>query len=316
LPTIEPGAEPHSGLARWWVYQRERFPVVAHGLLIAAFSSSAVSYSAMLRGSRSFPSWQPLVGAFVSSFLFFLLLRICDEFKDAEDDARYRPYRPVPRGLVTLRELGVLAVLCGVVQAALAIWLLPGLLPLLILVWCWLGLMSREFFISNWLRKHPVHYLWTHMLVLPVIDFYVSAWDWAPSGHPQGALAWLLGVSFFNGVVIEIGRKTRVPIDEEPGVETYSSLWGPGTAVRIWLAAMAVTAVLAAGAAYRIHFLQPIAILAGALIVAALACARSFRGSPVTGRGKLIENMAGIWSLLLYTGVGVIPMIYRAWGGQ
>ena len=33
---------------RWWTYQRERFPVFAHGSLIAAFSFSAVSYSASL----------------------------------------------------------------------------------------------------------------------------------------------------------------------------------------------------------------------------------------------------------------------------
>ena len=34
---------------RWWVYQRERFPIFAHGLLIAAFSFSAVSFSMLLR---------------------------------------------------------------------------------------------------------------------------------------------------------------------------------------------------------------------------------------------------------------------------
>jgi len=35
---------------RWWAYQRERFPVVAHGVLIAAFSISAVAYTGILRG--------------------------------------------------------------------------------------------------------------------------------------------------------------------------------------------------------------------------------------------------------------------------
>ena len=40
------------GLARWWVYQRERFPLVAHAPLIAAFSSAAVCLSALLRGEH------------------------------------------------------------------------------------------------------------------------------------------------------------------------------------------------------------------------------------------------------------------------
>ena len=34
-----------------------------------------------------------------------LQLRLADEFKDFEEDSRYRPYRPVPRGLVSLRDL-------------------------------------------------------------------------------------------------------------------------------------------------------------------------------------------------------------------
>ena len=61
---------------------------------------------APVRGEDSWPEWRGLVVAFVTCFLFFLQLRIADEFKDFEEDTRYRPYRPVPRGLVTLRELG------------------------------------------------------------------------------------------------------------------------------------------------------------------------------------------------------------------
>ena len=103
---------------RWWVYQRERFPVVAHGVLIAAFSFSAVSFSRLLRGDVTLPSPATAATAFVTAFLFFLQLRLADEFKDFEEDSRYRPYRPVPRGLVTLRELGVLWALTAAVHSA------------------------------------------------------------------------------------------------------------------------------------------------------------------------------------------------------
>jgi hypothetical protein len=37
---------------RWWIYQRERFPLLAHSPVIAAFSLSAVSYSALVRGTH------------------------------------------------------------------------------------------------------------------------------------------------------------------------------------------------------------------------------------------------------------------------
>src|SRR5580658_10731690 len=110
---------------RWWIYQRERFPVFAHTPIIAAFSLSAVSYSALIRGAHHLPAWQPCVVAFASSFLFFLQLRIADEFKDFEEDSRYRPYRAVPRGLVTLRELGVLGAGAAAIQLVLGLALDP-----------------------------------------------------------------------------------------------------------------------------------------------------------------------------------------------
>ena len=94
-----PPAAPPPFFRRWWTYQRERFPLAAHGPLIAAFSFCAVSYSRMLRGETGLPPWPALLTAFVICLLFFLQLRIADEFKDIEEDTRWRPYRAVPRGL-------------------------------------------------------------------------------------------------------------------------------------------------------------------------------------------------------------------------
>ena len=36
---------------RWWIYQKERFPLLAHGPLIFAFSACAVAFSSLLRGA-------------------------------------------------------------------------------------------------------------------------------------------------------------------------------------------------------------------------------------------------------------------------
>src|SRR5438128_368969 len=156
-------------LKRWWVYQRERFPILAHGLLIAAFSFSAVCFSALLRGQVVLPSATTVTVAFGTAFLFFLQLRIADEFKDFEEDSSYRPYRPVPRGLVSLRELGVLGLLAALLQLGLALYLQPSLLLLLALVWTYLALMSKEFFIGRWLKAHPIPYLISHMVIIPLV---------------------------------------------------------------------------------------------------------------------------------------------------
>ncbi len=307
---------------RWWIYQRERFPILAHGPLIAAFSFSAVSYSALLRAQQillapttlSVPPERAIV-AFASAFLFFLQLRIADEWKDFEEDARHRPYRPVPRGLVTLRELAILGVAAALMQLALALWLQPALALLLAGVWLYLGLMSREFFIRRWLKLHPLTYLWTHMLIIPLIDGYATACDWLAAGHaPPRGLEWFLLVSFCNGTVLEIGRKIRAPQDEEAGVETYSVLWGRGGAVAAWLAALVLTAACAAMAAREIGFLAPLGGLLFVMLLLAGIVAARFLQQPQSRRAKMFDAMSALWTLLMYLGLGAVPLALRARG--
>jgi 4-hydroxybenzoate polyprenyltransferase len=302
-------------MTRWIAYQRERFPLLAHGPLVAAFSVSAVSFSRLVRGEPGFPPAAPLVVAFATALIFFLQLRIADEFKDFEDDARYRPYRPVPRGLVTLRELGWVGVGGAAVQLALALWLHPPLVALLVIAWAYLALMSREFFAAAWLREHPAVYMASHMVIIPLIDLYATACDWLPVRRwPPDGLIWFLLVSYANGIVVEIGRKTRAPADEETGVETYSSAWGLPTAVGVWLAALVVTALIAWQAARQIGFAVPVAGLLVVLIgLAALASLRLLRRR-AAGDGKALEIAAGVWTLLMYLSLGAIPALLASRG--
>jgi 4-hydroxybenzoate polyprenyltransferase len=297
---------------RWWIYQRERFPLLSHGLLIAVFACSTVSFSLLARGVVRVPPVPALLVAVLSAFGFFVQMRIADEFKDAADDARYRPYRPVPRGLVTLRELGHIALFAALAQSMLALWLSPRLLPLLLLVWGYLLLMTKEFFAPRWLRAHPITYMWTHMLILPLIDLYATACDWRAAGvaAPVG-LAALLAVSFWNGFGLEIGRKVRAPGDEEPGVETYSALWGRSRAIAAWCGVLLVTAACALAAAGAIQFVAPVAVVLTALLAVAGTVAERFLRHPVTARAKAVELTAGIWTLLLYLSLGAVPLAIR-----
>jgi 4-hydroxybenzoate polyprenyltransferase len=308
-PTTTANQRP-APLARWWIYQRERFPVFAHGPLIAAFSSSAVAFSFLLRGGQGLPAAPSFLVAFCSSFLFFLQLRIADEFKDHEEDARYRPYRPVPRGLVSLNELRVLGLGAAAVQAALALWLQPALLFLLVVAWLYLALMSCEFFARDWLKARPFTYMWTHMLIMPLIDGYATACEWLPTnGAPPHGLEPFLLVSFFNGIVLEIGRKTRAPQDEETSVETYSALWGYSKAATAWLMALVVTALVAWWCAAQIHFEQVVAVVLGTLLFMAFLVGILFMRQPQKKVAQLIEVTSAIWTLLMYLFLGTIPLL-------
>lgn len=303
-------------VSRWWVYQRERFPFAAHGPLIAAFSFSAVAYSSMLRGEAALPSLNIWLVAFITSLTFFLQLRIADEFKDFEEDSRYRPYRPVPSGLVKLHELGIVGLCAALLQLALAIWLYWPLVFLLLITWLYLALMSHEFFARDWLKQRPFTYMWTHMLIMPLIDLYATACDWLVADMslekmPDG-LHWFLIVSFFNGVVLEIGRKIRAPGDEEEGVETYSALWGRGRAVAVWLCALMLTALSAGMAAWQIDFLWPVVTMLLLLLAVAAFTGRRFLANPALGAGKRFEALAGVWTLGMYLSLGAAPLLWRA----
>jgi 4-hydroxybenzoate polyprenyltransferase len=113
---------------RWWVYQRERFPLGRHAVL-----TGAVCFGVMSASMPEGAGWGLTVAAraavaFAVVLLLFLQLRIADEFKDAADDLRCRPQRPVPRGLVTLAELRRIGVAAAVLQAGLVAAAGPRLL--------------------------------------------------------------------------------------------------------------------------------------------------------------------------------------------
>ena len=295
-------------LSRLWIYQKERFPLAGYLPLVAAFTFSAASYSRICRGGEGFVPWTRLIAGIATSFGIFLLLRLFDEFKDAEDDAAYRPYRPVPRGLVTLRELGRLIVLVIAAMILLNALLMPVMLPALALALGYILIMWREFFVREWLRRHPVVYMVTHMMIMPLTDFYTTGLDWmnARAAMPRGLFLFLT-VTFLNGCVIEIGRKIRNPKDEEKGVETYSYLWGPNRAVCIWLGILTFTAVLAyLCCAYAGYGLPALPFLA----LCWIGCAAPGVMFWKTGRyGPKIETAAGIWTLCMYLLIGGVPML-------
>ena len=298
--------------ARMWEYQAERFPVFKHGMLIVAFGASAVCLSALLRGGAPNP-WAVLVAVLVL-FGFFFQLRVADEHKDNEDDTKFRPERPVPRGLVKLAELRGVAIAVGVAQVALTLWLDWRLIVPLLLVWGWMAVMTKEFFVPEWLKKRPLIYMISHMAIMPLIDLYATACDWLPAGDGGHAgfgltLGAFLLLSLVNGSVIEIARKCWAPESEREGVETYSKLWGP---VR---AGVAVMGVVLAGFALS-GFINARSgagpwMLGGLGLVTAWNAwnAVDYAGTPTIARAKMLETGSGVFVLANYLLLGVVPLL-------
>jgi hypothetical protein len=293
---------------RWWIYQQERFPVFAHGPLVIVFCLSVMLFSALQQDEVSLPAISQIAGAVISTLILFFQLRVADEFKDFAIDSRYRPHRAVPRGLVSLRELATLAYLGAAIQFAIAIYLDVGLVPILCGVWLYMALMTKEFFVPAWLQRHPVAYLCSHMLVMPLIAFYISAFDWlcVCNNLPAG-IGWLLTLSFTCGLVLEIGRKIKSPAKERDGVETYSSLWGTTTSAVVWMICIAAAAIAYAKALPYVTTSTGYSLVALTLPVIALATALPLLRKKWADRNTsdiAIEPASGVVALTLYLCLG------------
>jgi len=297
-------------LSRFYQYQKERFPILGHGVLVAAFTFSAISYSRICRGAQGFVEWQTfLVGIFTTVSLF-LLVRIFDEFKDAEDDAKYRKELPVPRGLVSLKELFVIGLVVAILQVVINLWFFPKMLLIYGVVITWLCLMGVEFFIPNWLKRHQFWYVVSHMLIIPLVDVYASGLDWllGNATAPKG-LIFFFAVSFMNGIVLEIGRKIRTLENEKEGVLTYSSMLGANRATLLWILVLFVTLCLSIAAAqFAGYGMMALIILSSCFLICALP-AFLFLRKKDERFSKLIEKLSALWTIIMYLSLGGIPML-------
>lgn len=260
--------------ARLFQYQKERFPLLAHLPLVAVLAAAGLR----LAGGLDLARWTAMV--VVLTGLFFQL-RVADEFKDAETDRRFRPERPVPRGLISLRELAVLAGVVALLQLALTAWLEVALLPWLLLVHAYGAAMTVEFGIGDWLRARPLLYLLSHMAIMPLIGLFALR----AGGSLPDAWAGFALLCYANGLVLEIGRKIRKPEDEREGVETYSALWGRRALVA-WalavVAAMICVAVMGHDHNLTVIFVVPVTMLTATLC---------------RGHGKGMELASALWLL-------------------
>lgn len=295
---------------RFLIYQKERFPFFAHGVMIGAFTFSAVSYSRICRGANGFISWTDfIIGIFATITLFFLV-RIFDEFKDKEEDALYRKYLPVPRGLISLRELKIVGWTVGLIQIGIIAFFQVQMLFLYAIVLAYLLLMSAEFFVPKWLKKRQILYITSHMFIIPLIDLYGSGLDWRlDHASRHWGLVWFFAVSYFNGLVLEFGRKMKTPENEEEGVVSYTGMYGVKGGPVIWLLLLAFTMVLAIGASYYAGYGLFAFVILFILFIICSIPAWQFIKSPTAKSAKFMEYSSAIWTAIMYLSLGGIPML-------
>lgn len=294
---------------RLWTYQAERYPLAAYVPLMAVAALAAVAVPAAAREADRLP-WTGWGIGTVTLVVFFFFLRALDEHKDAPDDARYRPELPVPRGLVSLGELSRAAVVGVLAVVVLNALYAPAVLVPLAAALAWAGFMGREFFVREWLRARPLAYLLSHMLVMPLVFLYATSLDWLAAGAPPPpGTASFLALAFFNGLVIEVGRKVRSPERERDGVDTYTAAWGTRTAVGVWMASV----LAAAGAGVAVATVLGAATVAPAVLAGlallALAPAVTVLSRSRADAERWIEPASAGWVLASYATMAVVGYV-------
>lgn len=211
---------------RFLAWMKERFPFANALLFFILYLTTAAVARSGLEGSVSL-SLADLVGCLVT-WSFFLLLRVFDEHKDYALDCQNHPQRVLQSGLITLQHLKVAGALAIGVQVLWSL-VLDGGIGQTSFAWLamfvWTCLMGKEFFVAEWLNRHLTWYAVSHMLVMPLIVWWLANLA-VPGLSLTPALKIMMLLAFVSGFCFEITRKTKGPEEERDTVESYSRIFG------------------------------------------------------------------------------------------
>lgn len=262
-----------------------------------------------------------IIALFIIIFMFFLQLRITDEFKDYEEDLKYRSYRPVQRGVVTLKILRKIGIATVTIQIILAYVIDPEIIYFMIFVWIYMFLMAKEFFIKKWLTKRILIYALSHVVITVFITLViVEATQYiVPKNifdvfilqrykhNIDFALIPLFVLNYLNGIVLEIGKKTRRAGEEEYGVQTYSKLWGRKKAVVVLSLLFVIEyflVILGLAHTYEKYFFFGGLTLLVILIVSIYFMVKFLKKDL---SGKIVETVSGLWIIFSSMCMGLLP---------
>ena len=242
---------------KWYTYQKERFPVLTYGIYImvivigtfcicnkiqsimVGYAMEHYNYLTHISINSSI-QWIRILPMFIVAFLQFLMVRIIDEFKDYEEDCKYRSYRPVPRGLITLKELKVLFIICAITQVVITLCINVNGIIWLAILWVFFAIMSKSFFMKKILDKHILLEVTLDEIMMPILVLYLSYFVIGEFGlfektFYSTSCGLLLGnyllIAYTISWIVEVARKIRCKDDEEKGVKTYTAVFGIGGAV-------------------------------------------------------------------------------------
>lgn len=305
--------DPRPVLVRVGAFVLERYPPVPQVVLVVLLWVTGVTMAVTLwapsTGAGSGHVHLPqLIASLAGALLFVFHLRVFDDVKDAAHDRVNEPTRPIPRGLVSEREVDMLAIALLAVEAAL----FASVGTLTLLMWLiaagFTVLMRVEFFIGSWLERHVLTYAISHMvsmgLVLAsLIAAGIDTVDITRSALPSDVfVSWQIAVAcvaaFVLGVGFELGRKFERYADAH-GLAAWM-MWVLCPTAGIAMMAIAVRSEYASWVTITLGCTAVATLIAGAVLTVKRPRPEPSDWSPYSTRRALVEAIPGLGGLVTY----------------
>lgn len=283
-----------------WINERFPVPVMVYAGILFLL---CIKFGRLIYGSPQPFGFFDWIGALVGVTVF-LLIRILDEHKDYKEDNDLHRDRVLQRGLISLTHLKWIGVFCVGAQLAYIYKLDPSF-GLIAKAWIamvlWLAVMTKEFFIAEWLRKRLFLYALLHMAIM----VFMSAWfvQCALPQHAIGIEIWpICLVVFLSGFSAEIIRKTKSPDEERESVDSYSKIFGlKGSSCLVLALIFAINLVLL-GMLNHVFgtWISLSSGLISSFFLIPLIAILSFMIKPTIKGRKINEMSVGFYMLLAY----------------
>ncbi len=284
---------------RLFAWSMERFPIVN------IFSGMLLYFlvAAVIRFEQNMPQtwqWLDLVHG-LGIAMQFLVLRVLDEHKDYEQDRITHPHRVLQRGLVSLYHLRYVG-FCAAASTLMVTLLHMNMASLV--AWTamsvWTSLMTVEFFCGPWLRQRIFLYSISHMLILPFMIFW-GATLMSLDSVQSSTLPYIIALTFLNGLIYEILRKTKGRDEEVNACETFSKRWGVTRSSLFGIGLHILSFAFFIQFASRIYSLSWIYYLpTGLALLGAIYSIFRFMQNPTKKLHKINEGTSALFVLLAY----------------
>ena len=213
----------------FYIYQKERFPIVVLGL---SFLPAILSSGAVVASQAEFKF---VLIALIVSVAYLLHVRIIDEFRDYEHDLRHHKERPVSSGVISLKELRVIDWLAIVAVPLVSLYSGPEALLIAVAMLLYSYFARKEFFLGLQFRRY--FYLYNavnlvQMLLLQILIYIIA--------NPSFSFTTLVTVHFLftttGTIIFEFLRKVKSPGNDGTGKDTYTWYLGLNNALLIYAA--------------------------------------------------------------------------------